>query len=325
LAGRCILKPPAFSSSLAARMVSFIAFKRMQGYEYIDGADRLKRFDAFLGTTNGTDGVLRAQDVDRYLTAIARLSSRTQGGNLSTIRQFSLYLHAVEPRSAVVPVHLVKRQARHIRFYPLSEAQVGALMAAVPSVLPTGGIAAHGIRFLIGLLYSTGLRISEALALNAADVDLEQATLFVRRGKFRKERLVPMSPSTLQAMREWLQRRSPYAGGSAAAPLLVVGWNRRLNRDRASRIFRRLCTHGGLDGRPPPRLHDLRHNYACRRLALWREAQENVDVLLPILANAMGHVDFFSTQLYIHIDAAALQQASAKFHTHVNPCREPSK
>jgi integrase len=305
-------------------MVSFIAFKRMQGYEYTDGADRLKRFDAFLSTTNGTDEVLRAQDVDRYRAAIAALSSRTQAGNLSTVRQFSLYLHAVEPRSAVVPAHLVKRQSRSIRFYPLSEAQVGALMAAVPSVLRRDGIPAHGIRFLIGLLYSTGLRISEALALNAADVDVEHATLFVRRGKFRKERLVPMSPSTLQAMREWLERRSPYAGSGAAAPLLVVGWNKRLNRDRTSRIFRRLCRYCGLDGEPPPRLHDLRHNYACRCLALWREAQEDVDALLPILANAMGHVDFFSTQLYIHIDAVALQQASANFHSHVNHYQEHS-
>jgi integrase len=303
-------------------MVSFVAFKRMQGYEYTAGAARLKRFDAFLSTLDGTAGLLRAQDVARYRAHIAGRCARTQAGNLSTVRQFSLYLHALEPRSVVVPAHVFQRYARTIRFYPLSAAQVGALMAAAHSVLPKSGILAPCIRFLIGLLYSTGLRISEALALNAGDVDVEQATLFVRRGKFRKQRLVPMSPSTLQAMREWLERRAPYVGGEAAAPVLVVGWNKRLNRDQAASIFRRLRTHCGLDGEPPPRLHDLRHNYACHRLALWREAQENVDALLPILANAMGHVDFFSTQLYIHIDAAALQQASAKFHTHVHQSLE---
>jgi integrase len=107
----------------------------------------------------------------------------------------------------------------------------------------------------------------------------------------------------------------------------VIAWNRRLTRWVAERHFRRLCIHVGLTAKPPPRLHDLRHNYACRRIALWRQAQEDVDALLPVLANAMGHVDFFSTQVYLHIDAAGLQQASTKFHTytHVHHHPESSK
>ena len=318
------MSPPVFSSPLAGRILSFIAFKRMQGYEYIGGESPLKRFDAFLTTTDCAEGVLRMQDVDRYRTTMAVLSIRTQAGALSSIRQLSLYLHAMDPRSEVVPIRLIPRRVRPIRFHPISEVQVVGLMERAISVLGEN-IAAHGIRFLIGLLYSTGLRISEAVALNAGDVDFEHATLFVRRGKFRKERLVPMSPSTLQATRQWLECRAPYASGASRDPLLVSGWNQRLTRWRAGHSFRRLCIHGGLTAQPPPRLHDLRHNYACRRLSLWRQAQQDVDTLLPVLANAMGHVDFFSTQVYLHIDAVGLQQASAKFHTHAHPRPESSK
>jgi site-specific recombinase XerD len=303
-------------------MVAFMAFKRMQGHDYRDGERQLRRFDAFLGAAGCADGVLRMRDVDRYRATMAGRSVRTRCGALSPIRQFSLYLHAMEPRSERVPVRLFPRQARPIRFHRLSPAQVAGLMDAAPGVLGDGP-AAHGIRFLIGLLYSTGLRISEAVALNAGDVDFERATLFVRRGKFRKERLVPMSPSTSQAAREWIERRAPCAGGGGRDPLLVGPRNRRLTRTGAERRFRRLCLHVGLASKPPPRLHDLRHNYACRRIALWRQAREDVDALLPVLANAMGHVDFFSTQVYLHIDADGLQQASAKFHAHSHP--EPSK
>jgi len=106
----------------------------------------------------------------------------------------------------------------------------------------------------------------------------------------------------------------PYSGGYAfvatmpatkrTPPLLVSGWNQRLKNWQAARAFARLCAHCGITGSPAPRLHDLRHNYACRCLALWRN--EDVDALLPVLANAMGHVDFRSTQLYMHIDAVAL-------------------
>jgi integrase len=320
------VKPPVFSSPLAGRMVSFMAFKRMQGHDYRGGEKVLRSFDTFLGTTGCTDGVLRMQDVDRYRATMAGRSIRTQCWALSLIRQFSIYLHAMEPRCEPVPVRLLPRQARPILFYPLTAVQVSGLMSAAVVVLGDN-IVAHSIRFLIGLLYSTGLRISEAVALNAGDVDFKNATLFVRRGKFRKERLVPLSPSTLQATREWIERRASYVDRGDRAPLLVLARNRRLTRWVAARYFRLLCIHVGLIAKPPPRLHDLRHNYACRCIALWRQAQKDVDALLPVLANAMGHVDFFSTQVYLHIDAAGLQQASAKFHdyTHVHHHPESSK
>jgi integrase len=198
-------------------------------------------------------------------------------------------------------------------------------MAATSVLKSEKGIRAQCICFLIGLLYSTGLRIGEALALNLGDVDTKQSTLWVRRGKFRKERWVPLSPSTLEALNRWLALRSSYAGPHDGEPLLVGTWNKRLAREQAADAFGRLCAHCGIHGPPRPRLHDLRHNYACRCLALWRETQQDIHALLPVLANAMGHVDFHATQLYLHPDAAGLQQAAEKFHTHIHSFLETSR
>ena len=314
-----------FVSPLADRMVQFVAFKRMQGYDYADGIHCLRRFDLFLSKEGCPDGVLHAETMNRYCTEMTGLSVSTREGLQSVLRQFSLYLHAFEPQSVILPARFLPRHSRQIRFHPLSEEHIAKLMAATEILSPKNGIRPHCIHFLIGLLYSTGLRISEALALNLRDVNTEYATLFVRRGKFRKQRLVPMSPSTLDAMATWLEHRKQYAGSKASAPLFIVKWNKRPNRDQVYRTFRRLCKHCGMDGDPPPRLHDLRHNYACRRIVLWREAQEDVDALLPVLGNAMGHVDFFATQVYIHIDAGSLQQASAKFNAHFTHSLENSK
>lgn len=308
-----------FASRLAERMVQFIAFKRLQGYDYTEGAHVLRRFDTFLVNRGGTGEGLCAEELEGYRTQLKGLNRSTQFGRLSVVRQFSLYLRAMTSESVVLPKNLIPRQPRSIRFCPLGPAQIGTLMAA-----PTNGIRDYGIRFLIGLLYSTGLRISEALALNLADIDLSQATLFVRRGKFRKERLVPLSLSTLAALQEWRNRRAVYADDGSSAPLFVAGWNRRLNRYQAAHAFHRLCQRAGVKGDPAPRLHDLRHNYACRCLALWREAGEDVDALLPVLANVMGHVDFHATEVYVHLEAAALRQASLKFHHHIHPHTESS-
>jgi len=217
---------------------------------------------------------------------------------------------------------MLPRHARQIRFFRITENDVNELMNAATRLRPKNSIRPHSIRFLIGILYSTGLRISEALKLDLRDVDLKRSTLLVQMGKFGKDRLVPVSPSTLDALNAWLQLRSHYAETGATAPLFLGAWNRRLTYGQASYVFRRLCRCCGLLGKPPPCLHDLRHNYACRRITLWREAGQDIEALLPILANAMGHSNIFSTQLYIHTDPQTLLQASAKFNSHVTQHEE---
>ncbi len=314
--------PGGLTSSLAERMVQFIAFKRMQGYDYRGGADALGHFDAFLTQSGYARRTLQPDILERYAGAIEQRSHSTRAGKLSTVRQFSIYLRALEPGSVLLPERLVPRAPRTIRFYRLSSAQVGELMAAAEILRSDHEIMVESIRFLIGLLYSTGLRISEALALTLGDIDSMGSTLFVRRGKFRKERLVVMSRSTCAAVDRWLGYRARHAESATSAPLFVAGTNRPLTRRRAQRVFRQLCIHCGLEATPPPRLHDLRHNYACACIAQWRHRHEDVNALLPVLANALGHAAYQDTEVYLHIDAAALRQAGDRFRRHVQHVTE---
>jgi integrase len=311
------MNTPCFTSPMADRMRQFLNFKRMQGYAYVEGGRNLARFDAFMAGRTCSGPVLRREDIEAYCAELRRIPVATRAKLLSTLRQFSHYLRAFEPGSALVAGRLLPRQPARIRFFPLSAAQVGCLMAATSILRPPEGILPSCVRFLLGLLYSTGLRLGEALALNLGDVDMKNSTLFVRHGKLHKQRLVVISDSSLEALRSWLKLRGTHAGSQADDPLLVGQWNQRLKSGQARHAFNRLCAYCGIGGSPPPRLHDLRHNYACGCLEAWREAQEDVDALLPVLSNAMGHVDFRSTQHYIHINAAALQRAGRKLHAHV--------
>ena len=306
-----------FHSRLASAMSQFVAFKRMQGYDYTSQAVALQGFDRLLSVSDCSDGVLQSDTFERYVAATAELAPGTRAVRLAVVRQFSRYLHAHRPESAVVPLGMLPRHSRQIRFFQITENQVSELMNAATRLRPKNSIRPHSIRFLIGILYSTGLRISEALKLDLRDVDLKRSTLLVRMGKFGKDRLAPVSPSTREALNTWLELRSHYAETGALTPLFLGAWNRRLTYGQASYGFRRLCLRCGLLGKPSPRLHDLRHNYACRRITLWREAGQDIEALLPILAHAMGHANIFNTQLYIHIDAQTFLQASEKFNSHV--------
>ena len=315
-------RQPNFNGPLAAAMGDFITYKRMQGYTYRTQTDSLKLFDRFLTRQDCPDGVLQGDVFRRYQASIAELSPGTQEGYLSVVRVFSQYLQGLHPETAVMPANIEPCHPRRVRFYRIDPEQIRELMDATPVLRMQHPIAPQTVRFLIGLLYSTGLRISEALKLNLGDVDLPCGTLYVRRGKFAKDRLVSMTPSATEALGDWLDLRSRHAPTALSAPLLPGGKDGRLTYAQSHIAFRTLCCRCGLHGDPPPRLHDLRHNFACRCIARWREAGENVQALLPVLANAMGHVSISSTQFYVHLDAAELQPASNKFNNYFNKNKE---
>lgn len=311
------MKPQViFNGPLAEPMADFIAFKRMQGYTYSTQADSLEMFDRFLTDRDCAGGVLCADVFRRYQASIAELTPGTQEGYLSVVRMFSHYLQSLRPESAVMPADMGPRHTRSLRFRRITPEQIRELMDAALELRMRYPVGPYAVRFLIGLLYSTGLRISEALKLNLDDVDLCNGTLFVRRSKFAKDRLVALSSSATEALDHWLELRSCYAATTLSAALLPGGTDARLTYHQSREAFRTLCRRCGLDGDPPPRLHDLRHNFACRCIADWREERKDVQAMLPVLANAMGHVSIFSTQLYVHVDAAELQSASTRFNNY---------
>jgi site-specific recombinase XerD len=313
-------KTISFRCPLADKMQQFVAFKRMQGYEYTNQSRTLSYFDSFLldKFAANQDLCLSLDVLQRYVATTVHLEGFSRRTRLSSLREFSRYLHARCPNSALLPRDIVPRRRPTVRFYRIEPEQVANLMVATASVFPNDSIRAHTIRMLIGLLYCTGLRINEALNLTLEDIDAQRAMLHVAKGKFNKQRLVPMSSSTLDAMNNYLTVRSRHAGTGSASPLFVGAYNKRLSYCQAHDGFLRLCRHCGLDGKPLPRLHDLRHNYACHRLVLWRQEGRDVNAMLPVLATAMGHVNIFHTQVYLHIEPIALHHAATLLHARLN-------
>lgn len=98
----------------------------------------------------------------------------------------------------------------HPYIYTLTE--IRSLLAEARRLKPIGSLRPHTHATLLGLLYCTGLRISEALALRLEDVELQAETLWVRESKFRKSRLVPLGPKVGQAIRRYEQERARHGG-----------------------------------------------------------------------------------------------------------------
>ena len=98
--------------------------------------------------------------------------------------------------------------------------------------------------------------------------------------------------------------------------MFLTRTGRRVYHTAVDITFRHLLTRCGLRGGkgcPGPRLHDLRHSFACARLLQWYRQGKDVQALLPALATYLGHLKISSTQVYLHATAELLEQAGERF------------
>jgi integrase/recombinase XerD len=176
----------------------------------------------------------------------------------------------------------------------------------------------HTFRAILLVLYGAGLRISEALSLRMGDVDLSEAVLLIRETKFYKSRLVPIGPQLKQAMAQFAAIRRG-AGHSVVpdAPFFVGHKGKQLRIPTVQQSFRQLREHAGVQriagARYQPRLHDLRHAFCVNRLVAAYQAGVDVTRLLPKISTYLGHISLSSTQRYLTLTPALLQQASGRF------------
>lgn len=182
-------------------------------------------------------------------------------------------------------------------------------------------VCASTSRTLILLLYASGLRISEALNLDMADVDLEDGLLKIRETKFYKTRLVPTGKDLTHVLLEYAVLRSERSPRGPDAPFLLTRQGERPSRAGAEEAFKQIRERAGVrrdDGaRYQPRLHDLRHTFALARLVRWYREGADVHRLLPQLATYLGHVHITGTQRYLTMTPELLQQASLRFERFV--------
>jgi integrase/recombinase XerD len=159
---------------------------------------------------------------------------------------------------------------------------------------------------LVELLYGGGLRVSEAVGLERAAVDLDER-LVRCVGKGNKERIVPIGRSAAEALRRYLSRGRPYLDRRLRPELFLNARGGPLTRAGAFLIIRRLAEKAGLE---PERVHPhlLRHSFATHLLeggADLRSVQE-----------MLGHADLATTQIYTHVSDRRRREAYFQAHPH---------
>ncbi len=166
----------------------------------------------------------------------------------------------------------------------LTEPEAIALIRACSSRAPTG----VRNRALIAVLWRSGLRISEALALELRDVDLQAGSLRVRHGKGDKSRTVGIDEQTSALLARWLDRRRKLGPG-ARAPVFCTLAGGRVDTSYVRHLLPRLAAKAGLDRRV--HAHGLRHTYASEL------ARERTPI--NVIRDALGHTSLAVTDRYL--------------------------
>jgi integrase/recombinase XerD len=175
------------------------------------------------------------------------------------------------------------------------------------------------------LLYTAGLRRSEAARLRIGDVDLDAGTLLVRETKFFKTRLVPVAADVCKRLRRYMETmRLLQTQATAAQPLFQRngrGYSAATLTQTGAKLLR-ICGLKPERGPGGARVHDLRATFAVHRIASWYAQGADVQSRLPALATYMGHKNIISTQRYVAVTGELLKHAAGRFETACAPREE---
>jgi integrase len=302
--------------SIASQLDRYLSVRRSLGYDLRTDERILRRFARFADD----EGALHIDTalVLRWDAGLPDVGISTRSARFGKVRLFVQWLSGIDPAHDVPPRGLLPDRYVRQRPHIYSDAEIADIIIAAKALPSIYGLRALTCSTLFGLIAVTGLRISEALALDDDNLDTGQAVLHVRRGKLGKERLLPLDSSVVARLAAYVAERDRLLGNGAAA-LFVTEQGARLTDCCARYNFAQTCQRIGLrshqlygrHGRGP-RIHDLRHSFAVRTMIGWYRTGKDPAREMIRLTTYLGHTNPSHTFWYLEAVPELLDLAMAR-------------
>ncbi len=315
--------PDTFISPLGPHMKNYIALGRAQGKKYRNEEEILLRFDRFLISYPRPPRKLSDAVIRKWISLFHCNVRANRYLTFGVIQRFCLYLRRLDAEAYVPDSSLTPPVPTISLPYIYSRREIRSLVKAARHLKPSkvSPIRPQMVSCLVLLLYTTGMRLGEALKLQLGDIDWKHHTLVVRETKFFKTRLVPLSSSMMKELKGYIECRQACGLSTSETSFLFQNPHRRghFSKTGARSIFLKLLQEVGckpVPGTRKPCIHSLRHTMAVHRLEDWYQRGENVQAKLGLLSTYLGHVNIAATQRYLTMTPELLQQASMRFHNY---------
>jgi integrase len=321
---------PVFSSRLAPAFTRYIDLKRALGRRFDLPSRTLQSLDRFLHEHSARYPDLNAAAFEAWCHTHEHVASGVRRVRMLEVASFCRYRRRTEPQCFVPDHNSLPAYHQRLKPYIFSAAEVAKLLRAASGLprYPASPLRPEVIRLAIALLFTTGIRRGELLALKLGDYNQRELTLHIRETKFYKSRLLPINSSIAEEMEKCLRARSQRK--LPVSPDAALIWNAAWGggaysgtalRHALQPLFQKcgiVTPKGKL-----PRIHDFRHSFAVNTLLRWYRAGADVEAKLPLLATYLGHGSAVSTHYYLHFIEPLRTAASERFASHYGELVSP--
>jgi integrase len=297
-------------NTLREAIVDYVRLRRDLGFKLIQAECWLHDFAQFMESHE--DSFITTDLALQWALQPAPAQPSTWAKRLIVVRTFARYRSLTDPRTEIPPEGLLPNHPKRAKPYLYTAADIDRLMQTAAALPPPNDLRGRSYACLLGLLAVTGLRIGEALALRREDVDLEEGLLTIHYAKFDKSRLVPLHPSTQQALLAYARQRDEHFGRQPSGSFFVSAPGKPLAASTVRGTFRKLCHQVGLRGSESwdePRLHHFRHRFATETLLQWYRSGDDIERRLPVLSTFLGHACVSDTYWYLSFNPELMAQA----------------
>ena len=269
----------------------YITLRKAFGCKVVDEERYLKSFANFASSVGDT----YVREVTSIEWARKGKTERQRALRLKTVVRFAQYLK-IELSEHEIPAKdvFITKQVRPVP-YIFTQVEIQDLMKAALNIRSSDSLRPIQFYTIIGLLASTGMRISEVLNLQIGDISNDGIKII--NSKYRKSRLIPVHNSTQKALGEFLALRTAYPSQCDNVFISTVGTP--LFHESVYNIFNKLLLSIHPRNNAKPRLIDFRHTFATRALQIQAANRDHVGQQILALTHYLGHAHVESTYWYL--------------------------
>jgi len=307
---------------ITKQVEEYVSYKRSLGYQITIEAEELKRFASYTRSI-GYEGSLTSEIAVRWASLNKEYTRFYMARRLETVHTFAKYISAFDTNAQIPRLGVFGKSHCRTSPYIYTDEEISLLMEEAKKLFSPDGIRSYTVSTAIGLLCSTGIRVSELTNLKSEEVNLIDGYLFINNSKFKKDRLVPLHPTVVKELAGYRDFIEEKLGQKGAGEYFFVGsYGRRFNTrsfEYAFTLIRQALVKGGRynpdSGGRKPRLFDARHTFACETIKLWLQSGEDVNKKLYLLSTYMGHVKPEHTFWYLSATPGLLAISCSRYES----------
>lgn len=294
-----------------------VELKQSVGYKYIVEAEHLKRFDTFTLEKYRSVTMLTKEIVLDWCSKKPYEAQANQCARASIIRQFGRYLDNIGVEAYIIPKGYYPKEKKYMPYIYTDEELKHFFSETEKCHYSSEFPYRHLIMpIFFRMVYTCGLRVSEARLLKVGEIDLDTGILTINHSKKDNSRLVPVADSLLKRCIKYSDtvhlhsKQEEFYFSALGGKAMTIG--------NVYKNFRRFLWGAGIShgGRGyGPRIHDFRHSFCVHCLKKWSEQGKNLMVYLPILRTYLGHDSFKETAYYLRLTADVFPNITLKLET----------